>query len=233
VSDAGALLFARYAYPPNELGYCGPVGSCSLVASAPEEIARRARGFEGAWAYLEFLASVAGLDDPLDPAVVSAYWVGGPLLAHASPEDLLTHLRPRFAGQLGGTWQEAGSRALAHHSFHVFEVYPWAGLLRKTGNPAALSVLDRCRIRVGTVREVSESTATVSCCPLVTSGDGRIVVGPPRDETVAWAAGGRSLLSGLAPGDRVALHWDWICDALTDDEAALIEGYERRQLSFQ
>jgi hypothetical protein len=54
------------------------------------------------------------------------------------------------------------------------EVYPWAGLLRRTGNPAALGVLDRCRIRVGTVREVSGRTATVSCCPLVTSGVGRI-----------------------------------------------------------
>jgi hypothetical protein len=115
----------------------------------------------------------------------------------------------------------------------VFEVYPWAGLLRRSGHPAALSVLDRCRIRVGTVRKVFDSTATVGCRPLVTSGDGRLVAGPLRDETVAWSAGGRSLLSGLVPGDRVALHWDWICDVLTETQAALIEGYERRQLSFQ
>jgi hypothetical protein len=232
VSDAGALLFARYAYPPNELGYCGPGGG-PLVAAPPSEIARRARRFEGAWAYLEFLASVAGVDDPLDPGVVSAYWVGGPLLAEASPGALLDFLRERFAGQIGGTWREAGSRAVAHHSFQVFEVYPWAGLLQRTGNPAALDVLDRCRIRVGTVRDVFETTATVSCRPLVTFGDGRIEPGPPRDETVAWAAAGVSLLDRLVPGDRVALHWDWICEVLDDDQAALIESQERRRLSFE
>jgi hypothetical protein len=233
VSAAGARLFARYAYPPNELGYCGPAGaSALLLADAPDEIARRARQFEGAWAYLEFLARVAGVDDPLDEAVVSAYWVGGDLLARAPGGALVDFLRSRFAGQIGGTWQDAGVRALAHHSFHVFEVYPWAVLLRRTGNPAAVSVLDRCRIRTGTVRDVHGETATVSCRPLVTSGDGALVPGPPRDETVAWSADGRTLLAGLSPGDRVALHWDWICDVLTESQVARIEGYERRQLAF-
>jgi hypothetical protein len=233
MSAAGAVLFARYAYPPNELGYCGPAGASSLlVPDAPDEIARRARQFEGAWAYLEFLAGVAGVDDPLDQEVVSAYWVGGDLLDRASPAALIDFLRSRFAGQIGGTWPDAGARARAHHSFHVFEVYPWAAILRRTGNPAALSVLDRCRIRTGTVRDVAGETATVSCRPLVTSGDGSLVPGTARDETVAWSAGGRSLLGGLSPGDRVALHWDWVCDVLTDSQVALIEGRERRQLAF-
>lgn len=226
MSEAGALLFARYAYPPNELGYCGPGGD-PLISVAPEEIARRARRFEGAWAYLQFLADVAGVDDPLAESVVSAYWIGGPLLAAASPAALLAFLRDRFAGQIGGTWREAGDRARPHHSFHVFEVYPWTALLRRSGNPAALRVLDRCRIRVGTVREADGSTATVSCRVLVTSRDGRPAVGPYREEAVS------SLLPGLRPGDRVALHWDWICDVITEEQAALIESQERHRLSFQ
>jgi hypothetical protein len=220
------MLFARYAYPPNALGYCGPGGG-PLVAAGPVEVARRARQFEGAWPYLEFLARVAGVDDPLDEAVVSAYWIGGSLLAAGDPAELLAFLSGRFAGQVGGTWREAGPRARAHHSFHVFEVYPWAGLLRRTGNPAALGVLDRCRIRVGTVREVHDESTTVSYRPLVTDGDGRPAVGPPRIETVA------SLRPGLRPGDRVALHWDWICDVITDEQAALIQGHERPHLSSE
>jgi len=82
MSDLGALLFARYAYPPNELGYCGPAGASALLRSdLPREIARRARGFSGAWAYLEYL----GLGDPLDPAI-GITWPDGiePLL---SPKD--------------------------------------------------------------------------------------------------------------------------------------------------
>jgi len=146
------------------------------------------------------------------------------------PAALLAFLGERFAGQVGGTWRTAGARAVAHHSFHVFEVYPWAALFRRTGRPAALEVLDRCRIRVGTVREVFGETATVSFRPLVTSGDGRIEIGPPRAETARWAP---AMLGPLAAGDRVALHWDWICDVLDDAGAALIESHEHRQLSFE
>jgi hypothetical protein len=83
---------------------------------------RPRRHFEGAWAYLEFLASVAGVDDPLDVSVVSAYWVGGPLPAAADPGALLTFLGDRFAGQIGGTWRSAAGRASAHHSFHEADV---------------------------------------------------------------------------------------------------------------
>ena len=234
MSDAGAVLFARYAYPPNRLGYCGPAGAGDLLrADAPDEIGRWARQFEGAWPYLEFLAAVAGHADPLDEAVVRAYWIGGDLLARADPAELVSFLRRPFAGQLGGTWREAGGRALAHHSFHVFEVYPWAELLRRTGNPAAATVLDRCRIRTGTVAEVRGETAVVSSRPLVSAADGRLVWGPPRDETVAWSAGGRSLLAGLLPGDRVALHWDWVCDVLTEPQADRIDCYEQVRLALR
>jgi hypothetical protein len=229
MSAAGALLFARYAYPPNELGYCGPADAGRLLSAPAEEIARRARSFEGAWAYLEFLARAAGVADPLDEAVVEAYWVGNALVDRPSSADLTEFLRRRFAGQTGGTWASAGGHALAHHSFHVFEVYPWTSLLRRTGSPAAVSVLDRCRIRDGVVVAVHGETATVAARPLVFE-DGRLGHAEARPETVAWSVEGRSLLAGLAPGDRVALHWDWVCDVLTDEQADRIVAHEERQL---
>jgi hypothetical protein len=227
MSDSGAVLFARYAYPPNELGYCGPAGADALLRSdLPGEIGRRARGFEGAWAYLEYLGRSMG--EPLDPAVVSAYWIGDTLPRSDFP-DLLEFLGSRFPGQHGGTWESAEGRAIPHHSFHVFEVYPWAALLRRTGHPTAASVLDRCRIRTGKIRAVRGETATVTNRPLVWDGS-TLAPGPVREEEVAWSVGGRSLLAGVAPGDRVALHWDWICDVITDAQAARIESLEERQL---
>lgn len=228
---AGALLFARYAYPPNELGYCGPAGASEMLRASASEIARRARSFEGAWAYLEFLASAAGVSDPLAEEVVEAYWVGNGLVDLVDSSDLTAFLRRRFAGQIGGTWDSADARALAHHSFHVFEVYPWAALLRRTGNPTAISVLDRCRIRTGVVRAVHGETATVSSRPLTWDGD-RLRVGGPRSEQVVWSVGGQSLLAGVAPGDLVALHWDWVCDVITAEQAARIEALEERRLGF-
>jgi hypothetical protein len=228
VSPSGAVLFARYAYPPNELGYCGPDGAAALLRSdSPAEIARRARHFEGAWSYLEVIAESAGISDPLDVHVVQAYWVGNDLLSGVDPSRLVARLRERFAGQLGGTWRSADTRAQAHHSFQVFEVYPWLELLRASGNPTAVAVLDRCRIRTGTVLAVDpdSGTATVRSSPLTWTGT-VLQPGPPRDQHVRWAADGRALLDGLAPGDRVAVHWDWVCDVLTEPQCERIAALE-------
>ncbi|MET9552581.1 DUF6390 family protein [Streptomyces sp. NPDC006645] len=231
MSERGAILFARYAYPPNELGYCGPADSAALLRPAdPDGIERGARQFDGAWVYLEFLAETAGLDDPLDERVVEAYWIGNDLLDRADPAALLDRMRDRFRGQLGGTWREASGRALAHHSFQVFDVYPWAELLRSTGNPTALSVLDRCRIRTGVVRAVAGESATVESRPLTWTGTA-LIPGPPLTESVRWSTGGRSLIQGLAPGDLVTLHWDWVCDVVTAAQAERVESTEARRLA--
>jgi hypothetical protein len=234
VSVEGTVLFARYAYPPNELGYCGPDGAAELLrADAPAEIARRARAFDGAWAYLEFIARAAGFADPLDVAVVEAYWVGNDLLDAVDPAALVAFLRERFAGQIGGTWRAADARAAAHHSFQVFEVYPWAAMLAHKAAPVAVSVLDRCRIRTGTVLAVAGETATVRSQPLVADG-AALVPGPALDEVVNWSANGLSLLPGLSPGDLVSLHWDWVCDVLTEPQRDRIESLEgaRRDAVF-
>ncbi|MEU1292027.1 DUF6390 family protein [Streptomyces sp. NPDC005840] len=232
MSARGAVLFARYAYPPNELGYCGPADASALLrAEETAGIERHARRFEGAWCYLELLAECAGLSDPLDERVVEAYWIGNDLLDLASSRAVLDRLLDRFRGQSGGTWQGARERARAHHTFQVFEVYPWARLLRDSGRPTALTVLDRCRIRTGVVRSVEGESATVESRPLTWTG-GELVQGPVRRESVRWSTGGRSLLGGLSPGDRVALHWDWVCDVLTETQAARIESSEVRQLGW-
>ncbi|WP_328535379.1 DUF6390 family protein [Streptomyces sp. NBC_00344] len=229
MSAEGALLFARYAYPPNELGYCGPADASALLrADATDGIERRARQFDGAWCYLEFLAESAGLPDPLDVRVVEAYWIGNDLLEQMDSAALVNRMLDRFRGQTGGTWRDAAHRALAHHSFQVFDVYPWARMLRTSGNPTALSVLDQCRIRTGVVLRVDGESATVESRHL--RWDGRsMVTGPSQQEVVRWSVGGRSLIGGLSPGDRVALHWDWVCDVLTEQQSARIESLEVRQ----
>jgi hypothetical protein len=229
MSAEGAVLFARYAYPPNELGYCGPDGAGALLhADAPAEIARRARHFEGAWSYLEVIAESAGIDDPLDESVVRAYWIGNDLLDAVDPGALVARLTDRFRGQLGGTWRSAGDRAVAHHSFQVFEVYPWAALLAATGQPTALNVLDRCRIRTGLVLAADGESATVRSSPLAWDGT-ELTRAAARDERVRWSHGGQSLLREPAPGERVALHWDWACDILTAEQSARIEDLEARR----
>lgn len=241
MSAHGALLFARYAYPPNELGYCGPDGAAAMLQpDATAEIERRARQFEGAWCYLQFIAESAGIDDPLDARVVEAYWVGNDLLDLCDPHVLMRWLVPRFQGQVGGSWLEAGERALAHHSFQVFEVYPWARLLAASAaplmpvmpvTPVALSVLEQCRIRVGVVLEIDGETATVESLPLVWDGF-RLTRGALRKELVRWSTSGRSLIDGIQPGNRVALHWDWVCDVISEAQARSINTREAAQCAL-
>jgi Family of unknown function (DUF6390) len=236
-SDAGHVVFARYAFPPNELGYCGPDGAGELLSHAATgseaaAMTRRARAFDGAWPYLEVIAAAVGIDDPLDPRVVDAYWVGNDLLDAVEPARLLEALGERFAGQVGGFWRRVTPELtpLAHHSFQVLAVYPWVGLLG-TGSPVPLSVLDSCRIRWGTVTAVDGEHATVTSCPL-TFTSGALSLGDEREERVRWALAGEALAGGLAVGDQVSLHWDWVCDRLGSDQLDALAEASARQLDL-
>ncbi len=230
---SGTTLFARYAYPPNELGYCGPDDASVLLrrgsAAAQAQIAEHARQFEGAWAYLEIIAEAAGITDPLDARVVEAYWIGNELLANVDPDSLVATLRERFGDQAGASWAPGPP----HHGFQVFSVYPWVGLLRRGTGDVALSVLEQCRIRWGEVVAIEGERARVQSRPLVVT-DGLLELGPAQEQTAAWAIDGRTLLptetaetGTLAPsvsvGDHIAMHWDWVCDVLNPEQVAQLE----------
>ncbi|MDT5013954.1 MAG: hypothetical protein QOD39_114 [Mycobacterium sp.] len=210
-------MFGRYAYPPNELGYCGPTdgGGTSGLASHAKE-------FDGAWPYLTAIADAAGATDALDEEVVGSYWIGGPSLAKVDPAQLLARLRAAFKGQVTGLLDDvpASAGVLAHHSFHVFVVYPWVRFLRRDA-ATALGVMQDCRVRWGTVESVAGEQAVISSRPLRLDGD-RIALGEPQTETVRWKKGDLSLAPAPAPGATVSAHWDWLCGTLTDDHAAAL-----------
>jgi hypothetical protein len=215
----GYATFARYAFPPNELGYCGPADASVLLrGDDPTGVVAHAREFDGAWAYLQALAEEAGVGDPLDDEVVRNYWVGGDLLQRVNAADLLGRLRHAFSGQVTGLLSELSTPAgvLANHSFHVFVVYPWVRFLG--GDPTTpVKVMQDCRIRWGTVDSVDESHAVVVSAPLVFDGD-LLRLGEPAPETVRWSKDGTSLTPAPQIGDFVSAHWDWVCDTLSADE---------------
>ena len=224
--DAGHVLFARYAFPPNELGYCGPADT------APPELASHATEFDGAWPYLRAIADAAEIGDPLDEEVVRSYWVGGPLLDKVDPAVLLTELRTSFKGQVTGLLGDlvAPEGALAHHSFHVFVVYPWVRFLDRDQN-TALQVMQDCRIRWGTVESVAGEQVVITSRPLSFDA-GVLALGDPETERVNWSKGGVSLAPAPEPGATVSAHWDWVCATLTDDESAALESATRATLDL-
>ncbi|HET9519464.1 MAG TPA: DUF6390 family protein, partial [Candidatus Limnocylindrales bacterium] len=220
---SGAILFARYAYPPNELGYCGPPDSQALLQYGAEGQVDRgllelAKGFAGAWPYLELIAHANGIADALDRRVVEAYWLGNELLDAVRAPAYGDSIEERFRGLVGRDWPHLAAVAeqapRPHHNVHVFCVYPWVGLLRTGATDHALHVLDRCRIRWGRVRGIGGATAVVESSHLQWDGH-RLLLGEPTAETVTVSEGGRALTGGLVPGDLVACHWEWACHPIT------------------
>lgn len=230
---SGPRLFAQFARPPNSLGYCGPDEpllreSLPMEAEVDEEISRAAPAFEGAWPYLQLIGDRVGLD-ALALEVVRAYWLGSRLLPKVGINDWGASLRDRFANRAGTSWPriadavEAGG--VPHHSFHVYCVYPWIGMLREGVVEPSLHVLDRCRIRVGRVIERGSGDSLVTVCPL--TWDGRKVGSGV--EGSEWV---RNPLAAQLPevGDFVALHWDEICDVISASEARRLGELDRHHL---
>lgn len=235
-TDTGATRFARYAFPPNELGYCGPADPEVLLTHTTTggdtaEVARRARLFDGAWVYLEVIAQAAGLD-PLDQRVVDAYWIGNDLLADIDPAGMLDTVRDRLRGQGGGFLDDvpAGVGVSPHHGFHVFTVYPWARLLKARAE-VPLSVLESCRIRWGTVTSVGPERVEIESRPLRWDG-ARLSLGNPRVESVRWSAEGLSLHEQPSAGDVVSMHWDWVCERLDEAQVAALGAATEESLAL-
>jgi len=236
--QAGAHMFVRYAYPPNALGYCGPDSFRDYAEAGvvDQGLVKQVQAFSGAWPYLELIAAGCGISDPLDQRVVEAYWVGNDLLDRVALGQLGDSMAERFRKQVGNKFQFLAEGVLAggvpHHSFHVFGVYPWVGLLgndRMTKH--ALTVLDRCRVRWGKVIAAHGDQTTVESRPL--GWDGRLLsLGEPATETARLALDGTMLAGDIGPGDWVALHWDWVCDKLTDRQLRALRTYTMRHLDM-
>jgi Family of unknown function (DUF6390) len=237
----GPVLFVRYAFPPNNHGYCGPADSTTFfeygaTGTIDNGLRAQAREFAGAWPYLELIAGATGVPDPLDHRVVEAYWVGNPLLDRVGISAIGASMEERFRHRAGPRFSSLTEGFMAggvpHHSFHVFCIYPWVGLLGDDRRAEqALTVLDRCRIRWGRVRALHGDRVVVESSSL--SWDGRrLELAPPVTETVVRARDGVGLLDELAVGDWVSLHWEWICDRLTPRQLAALRYYTRRHLTI-
>ena len=235
----GPVLFARYAFAPNSHGYCGPHDYNAFfeygVAGFDDRGLRAmSKQFEGAWPYLELIAEATGLDDPLDRRVVEAYWVGSPRLDQVATRAVGKSMEERFRAKTGAQFSTLAESVLAgsvpHHSFAVFCVYPWTGLLgdgRKTDH--ALTVLDRCRIRWGQVLAVQGDQVVVESSPLTWDGR-RLEIGPPETETVVRSVDGVGMVAELEIGDWVSLHWEWVCDRLSERQVGYLRSFTMRHL---
>lgn len=148
--------------------------------------------------------------------------------------DLLTmgnSVEDRIRRRAGWDWESVAgslnSGARPDHSFHVFCVYPWVGLLRSGSVDQALMVLDRCRIRWGTVEGEAVDRILLRSRPLTWDGE-TLRLGTEQLELVLPPAGGEM----LAVGDLVAAHWDYVCAPISPGQHRYLARYHRNHLAM-
>jgi hypothetical protein len=229
----GAEMFARYAYAPNALGYCGPPLGATLRDGSVDEVRRAATGFSGAWPYLRVLAGLTGIADPLDYRLVESYWLGGGVGADLDPQDFFDALLAIIGPQAGRYWShltaELASEAAGNHCFHVFGVYPWTRFLGRGMDDQPLSVLDNCRITPATVLSRAGDRVEVQCRKLIWDGRALTLSQPAARMLEVWADG-YSAVPDVAVGDEVAVHWGRLCGRLSQRQALALADSTDRQL---
>jgi hypothetical protein len=232
----GALLFGRYAFMPNRLGFCGGPNERGLFeacaeASVSPELRDWAKQFEGAYPYLTLIARANGLSDPLDYRVVEAYWLGNELLAAVDLAAFYDSLRERFASRLSPNalrWVlgKAPAGAKPFHAFHVLDV------CRRTGALAeSLETLDSCRISWGRVQNIENGHLLVGVQPIVFDA-GRLALGPSENRQVLRRIDGRGFVDDVCIGDWVSIHWGWVCDRLSERQMHQLRYHTLRHLAL-
>ncbi len=236
LTTSGLLLFIRYAFMPNHLGYCGGNENELLLehaaaGQADRRLAPLLTRFTGAVPYLRSIAAANGIADPFDGRVVEAYWLGNDLLRGVDAGDLYQTLEDRFGRQLPPKLREQVLRkpprgAKPFHFFHVVDVY--RHLERETVGMAAM---DSCRISWGQVREVDAATLLVDRQPLVLR-EGRLVLGEAQPERVLRSLDGLGFTGDVAPGDWVSIHWGWACEVLDERRLANLRRWSDTHLAL-
>lgn len=223
----GVLRCSRYAFGPNRLHFCGPDANREIwnylnAGYTDFGLQKLLSGFEALYPYLRHIATENHIEDPFDPRVVEAYWLGNDLLAHVEQRALHRHLAETFRlkdKHPGRPFRllesRIGAGLLPNHNHHVLNV-PHA--MGDKGGESAVSFMDSCRVSWGTVRDVAGPWITVEYEPLLRVGD-LLALGTPVHKKLVRRLEADYDFDMLQPGHLVTMHWDIPCEVITPKEA--------------
>ena len=220
----GLLTFARYAFAPNYYKYCGPDKSNDLAEALVGHYDERGlleilSQFEAAVPYLNLIARSNNISDIFDQRVVSAYWLGNNLLFKV-PSKLFyqTFSDVEIKKRAGKNFHQIKKQLLfgakPHHSFHVFDIYRFAGL-SKTGknNIDLLKLINNCRISWGRVRKIDDEDQ------LIEVESEKIIEKIKKLKFENCRMKVKNISLKIKEGDLVSTHWGFVCDKITKTEA--------------
>lgn len=232
----GTILFAKYAFMPNRLNYCGGDDNraifdyCTANQTDPGLVHILLK-FQAAYPYLKLIARINEIADPFDARVVEAYWIGNELLEHVDLAGFYNSLRERFSKQLNSRTIDylLGKPSLgarAHHSFHVFDVHSRTGALDNS-----LYTMENCRIGWGRIMEIETTHFVVEHKPIVMEG-GRLKLGDLVKKKVLCQINGIGFVDDPRINDFISFHWEWACDTLTPRQVSNLERYTMRHIEI-
>lgn len=226
---SGELLHAKHAFPPNNLGYCGPDVQGRILDylhdhSSGENLHAVLTKFESAYPFVKMIAKSTGRK-PFDYEVSEAYWLGNSLLHQVAPTEFFrfTHqyLAPsrKLVGKddalpMEGTkylFRKIGKIAKPHHTFYVLGLYARSSAKSGTEDKI-LQLMDSCRISWGKVVEVKKDSLLVERPPLFLDNE-RLSLARPQKKEIKYDPEIRPF-EDIRKGDWVSIHWNFASEKI-------------------
>jgi hypothetical protein len=238
---AGEFLHTKHAFPPNNLGNCGPDTKGRIL----NYLHNHANGidlqpaltkFEAAYPFVRMIAKSTG-KVPFDYQVAEAYWIGNSLLDRVEPAEFfefsygaLSESRMNL-GDKGGLskvaaksiFRKVGRDARPHHTFYVLGMYARSSIRSGSTGSKLVELMDSCRISWGRVLEAKKDTLLVNT-PSLKLKDGKLSLSHPARKEIRYDP----LIppfSEIRAGDWVTIHWNFASERLQSYQLANLKRY--------
>jgi len=233
MEDKALALLCKYSLITNRLRYCGPKDAYKdffLLLEGKkydkEKIKKHFTRYEGLYVYLKYVADKLN-KNWFDYDIIEAYWTGNSLLDKFNYEDNKKILVGLTGRGLPKSYGEDLIKILPRdmnlsHSFNVFFV----GVGKTTGSvPTNIITMNKCILSIGEIVKIKEDTLMVSTTPLVIDR-GLLKFGSEKIEHVEYNS--KYLTPKL--NDVVAVHWDYVCKILTEEEINNLKKYTQKNI---
>jgi hypothetical protein len=237
----GQILFAKYAFAPNKLYFCGPNSSRTIFEYAA--IGKSDRGllplleqFEGAFPYLQLIAQENKIQNPFNWHVVEAYWLGNDLLNNIQIRSFYAHLADRFQKRAKlKNWAKLEKKfsfsPKPNHLFHVLEIYHLIGTIRGGQITTLMNHINQCRISWGKIIKINKDKLFVETREIETLNN-KLILGTPQEKEINYQFRDQSFIKNINIGDWISIHWNWACDILDQRQLANLKKYTLLNLKF-
>lgn len=240
MNATGLSLCARFGYPPNSLSLCGPEQQHNLSWYAenlkPDQgTTEILQQFSTLYPYLQLIAGANNIQDPFDPRVVEAYWIGNSLLNTISVRSLEIHLtdtlllkRKLNIKRLTPILSKLDHHPLPHHSFHVLNIYHRTGHVEEDHT---IQSMDACIIQWGTVVKKLSTSLVVKTSPL-TSKDTVLEFGKSMLREIFPVGENDKIFTSIKLNDIVSYHWGYLCQKLNKRQLMNLQYYTKLSIDL-